>query len=74
MVDDGDEEALEVDLDAEQRGNGRGVAGVDQIDRAGKPLAIRQRFHGVTVFGGVHAIMLAGLRAGVTPRDLIDEG
>jgi hypothetical protein len=40
--------------DAEQRWDARVLAGIDEIDRAGQPLAEGQRVHGLAVFGGSH--------------------
>lgn len=41
--------------DAEQCWNAWIIAGVDEIDRAGEPLAVRQRVEGLAVFGGGHS-------------------
>ncbi len=49
--------------DAEKRWNSWIVAGVDQIHRPGKALAVGQRVKGQAVFGGGHKTLYHALRA-----------
>lgn len=43
--------------DPEKRGNGWFRSGIDHIDRPWKPLAVGQRFDGLSIFSGGHGTL-----------------